>query len=221
MIGQRYQQKKQAVLDICSRYLRFRDNTDDGVDVDFLERRIQDVKNNRYVLAVVGEVKAGKSTLINALLGESILPTDCLQSSSAVIEIFQSKKKFLKVRYADGHIERTENNPNTPEDEAFQKLQQVGAIQESYRDIPTTLIDAGISIGHIKPDKQLPIDELEKKSKMSLRDKEKLIQQYVKDRTRKDIPKEITFGFPLEYAFDGLRLGPVNTNGHFHVTIYG
>ena len=207
MIAQHHDEKKKAVLDICNRYLSVRGNTDDGVDADSLKKRMEDLENDRYVLMVVGAEKAGKSTFINALLSEPILPTDVLQSSSAIVEIFKSYEKYVEVRYADGHARRVQDDPNTPDlDEAIQYLRQIGAIQDRYRFIPTTLLDARIVEGSIKPDQPLPIAELEDESKLLLRDKEALIQEYVKDRTLAKIPKEITFGFPLKYAFDGLRL---------------
>ena len=102
MIGQRYREKKTAVLDVWRRYQSTRGQTEDGVDPALLELRAKALEEGRYVLAVVGETKAGKSTLINALLGERILPTDVLQSSSAIVEIFKSDEKFVEVRYADG-----------------------------------------------------------------------------------------------------------------------
>ena len=207
MIGDRYTNAKTAVLDVCNRYLSFRGDAEDGVDAAFLKDRVKALTEGRFVLVVVGEVKAGKSTFINALLGERILPTDILQSSSAVVEIFNSDKKHVKICYADGHSETVHDDPSTPDlDEAFDRLRRIGAIKDKYRSIPTTLIDARIVEGSIKPGYPLPIDELEDASKLRLQDKEDLIQKYVNSRTHADIPEKITFGFPLKYAFDGFRL---------------
>ncbi len=167
MIGQPYHEKKSAVLDVCERYLRFRGHTEDGVDADFLKIRIKEVKDGRYVLAVVGEVKAGKSTLINALLGEDILPTGVLQTSSAIVEICKSEKKYVEVHYADGHTRTVNNDPSTPNlDETSEYLWQIGAVKDEHR----------------------------------------ISQEYEEGRSPADIPAKITFGFPLKYAFDGLRL---------------
>lgn len=170
MIGQRYHEAKTAVLDVCKRYLRFRGDTEDGVDVKFLGTRIKEVEDGRYVLAVVGEAKAGKSTLINALLGEHVLPTGVLQTSSAIVEICKSEKKYVEVHYADGHSQTVYDDPSTPDrDEASDYLRQVGAVKT-------------------------------------------------------DIPVKITFGFPLKYAFDGLRLvdSPgVNAIGGFQDATHG
>ncbi len=167
MIGQRYHEAKTAVLDVCKRYLRFRGDTEDGVDVKFLETRIKEVEDGRYVLAVVGEVKAGKSTFINALLGERILPTDVLQSSSAIVEICKSEKKYVRAHYANRHDETVHDDPSTPNlDEASEYLRQIGTVKDEYR----------------------------------------ISQGYEEDRPPAGIPTKITFGFPLKYAFDGLRL---------------
>ena len=207
MISDRYKNAKTAVLDVCRRYVRFRGDTEDGIDVTFLKDRVKVLEDGRYVLVVVGEVKAGKSTFINALLGERILPTDVLQSSSAVVEIFKSEKKYVEVRYADGRSETVPDNPSTPAlDEASEHLRQIGAIQNEYRSIPTTLIDAYIVGGRIKSGHPIPIGELEEASRLRLQDKEALIQKYVESRTLADIPEQITFGFPLRYDFDGFLL---------------
>ena len=128
MISQRYQEAKVAVLDVCERYLRFRGDIEDGVDVDFLKTRIKEVEDGRYVLAVVGEAKAGKSTLINALLGEHVLPTGVLQTSSTVVEICKSEKKYVEVHYADG---RTQTEYDIPDLAAL--LQQIGAVRDEHR----------------------------------------------------------------------------------------
>ena len=128
MISQRYQEAKVAVLDVCERYLRFRGDIEDGVDVDFLKTRKKEVEDGRYVLAVVGEAKAGKSTLINALLGEHVLPTGVLQTSSTVVEICKSEKKYVEVHYADG---RTQTEYDIPDLAAL--LQQIGAVRDEHR----------------------------------------------------------------------------------------
>lgn len=207
MIGHRYHEKKIAVLDVWRRYKLFRGQTEDGVNPALLELRAKALEEGRYILAVVGETKAGKSTLINALLGERILPTDVLQSSSAVVEIFKSDEKSLKVRYADGHTEVVQDDLSTPDiDEAFEHLRRIGALQDSFRNIPTTLIDSYIVQGKITPGRPIPFEDLQNASQMPLNGKQSVIEEYVRGRSLDKIPVEITFGFPLRYAFDELRL---------------
>ena len=58
-----------------------------------LRKRQKNIEAEKFLLAIVGEVKAGKSTFINALLGEAMLPVGTLQATSEIIEIYRSKKK--------------------------------------------------------------------------------------------------------------------------------
>jgi GTPase SAR1 family protein len=207
MIGQRYKEKKIAVLDVWRRYCLNRGTGEDGVDPAFLKKRAEALEEGKYILAVVGEAKAGKSTLINALLGERILPTDVLQSSSAIVEIFKSEKKFVEVRYADGRSENIYDDLGTPDvDEAFEHLRRIGALQDRFRGIPTTIIDTYIVQGRIKAGRRIPLADLEAASKLPLAGKDALIEEYVKGRTLAHIPVEIRFGFPLKNAFDEFRL---------------
>ncbi|MCS6800142.1 MAG: dynamin family protein, partial [Myxococcota bacterium] len=212
MIGDRYNQKKIAVLDLWERYRRLRGDIEDGADIGFLEKRAQALRDRKYLLTVLGEAKAGKSTLINALLGESVLPTDVLQSSSAVVEIFKSADKYVEVRYADGHTEIVRDDPATTDvDESFAHLRRIAAIDDAYRSIPTALLDAYIVERRLHPTRPIPLAELETASKLPLRDREQLIQDYVRRRTPAQIPVEIRCAFPLRYAFDDLRI--VDTPG--------
>ena len=49
-----------------------------------LQRLIYKLRTNRFNLVVLGAFKRGKSTLINALLGEAVLPTAIVPLTSVV-----------------------------------------------------------------------------------------------------------------------------------------
>jgi predicted GTPase len=72
----------------------------DGV----LKRLTEDTFN----VAVVGEFKRGKSTLINALMGKDVLPTDPLPTTAALNKITYSIRPFVKIEYKDGRTEDIE-----------------------------------------------------------------------------------------------------------------
>jgi len=208
MIGSKYKAHKDNVIDIFNNYKTKRGDLNDGVDMKFIESRVNSLKNGKFTLAVAGEVKAGKSTFINALLGAEILPSDVLQTSSAIVEIFKSEKSFLKVKCADGKEESIYDDleaPNT--DEANKRLHEICKIHDGYREIPTTLIDECI----IASDITLTVDDalvkkLEQYSGVHLQDKQNLIKQFVSERTKDKIPVEIEFGYPLKWDFDELRI---------------
>jgi hypothetical protein len=165
-------------------------------------------KRGKFTLAVAGEVKAGKSTYINALLGEEILPADVLQTSSAIVEIFKSEKSFLSVKYASGKKERIYDDLETPDiDEAKERLHVICRISDEHRGIPTTLIDTYIveSSTKIKVNNAF-VEQLEEHSGEHLKDKVSTLKKYVKDRTKDKIPVEIGFGYPLKWDVNELRI---------------
>ena len=67
-----------------------------------LERRLREPLR----LAIAGMVKAGKSTLLNALLGEQIAPTDAGECTRVVTWYRYSATPTITLHKADGHIKR-------------------------------------------------------------------------------------------------------------------
>ncbi len=68
----------------------------------------QQIASRQYRVAVIGEFKRGKSSLINALLGAEILPTDILPLTAAVNRIVYGNEKGILIRYKDGHSQKAE-----------------------------------------------------------------------------------------------------------------
>ena len=60
MIGKQYKAHKENVIDLFDNYKIKRGDLDDGIDIKFLENKVNSLKNNKFILAVAGEVKAGK-----------------------------------------------------------------------------------------------------------------------------------------------------------------
>src|SRR3990170_7065969 len=56
----------------------------------------------RFVVAVVGEFKRGKSTFINALLGEELLPVGVVPLTSVVTVVTHGPDQRVEVVYEDG-----------------------------------------------------------------------------------------------------------------------
>lgn len=72
-----------------------------------IEEILQQLSTKLYRVAVVGEFKRGKSSLINALLGTEILPTDILPATAAVNRIVYSPVQKIVIHYKDGTSEET------------------------------------------------------------------------------------------------------------------
>jgi hypothetical protein len=69
-------------------------------------RRIRELRERlekgRFHLAVLGQFKRGKSTLLNALLGEAILPTSVIPLTSIPTFIHGGKARHVRVFHLDG-----------------------------------------------------------------------------------------------------------------------
>ena len=78
--------------------------------LDELEKRLA---QGRFHLAVLGQVKRGKSTLINALLGEDILPSSVVPLTALPTFIRYGEQRLLRVRYHDSRPDTVLNGEPT------------------------------------------------------------------------------------------------------------
>ena len=80
-----------------------------GLDADYAEYRtelelvLQRLGEGRFHLAVLGQFKRGKSTLLNALLGDNLLPTDILPVTAIPTFIKAGETLKVQVYFDDGN----------------------------------------------------------------------------------------------------------------------
>ena len=67
-----------------------------------LRELVSRLKENRFVLVVLGEFKRGKSTLINALLGREVVPSGVTPLTTVATEIQYSDETGALVKFLDG-----------------------------------------------------------------------------------------------------------------------
>lgn len=60
-------------------------------------------------VALIGEVKAGKSTLINALVGYKVSPTDMLEATSVIWEVGYDATDSTAIQFMDGEYRNVEH----------------------------------------------------------------------------------------------------------------
>jgi predicted GTPase len=99
-------EKVQQLLDNMTTYI---ENTTWRNKYSLSLKNLQEELNSPCVLAVAGKVKAGKSFLVNALLGVDLAMTGTTETT-ATINIFKkgippSKDKPILCIYVDGHKE--------------------------------------------------------------------------------------------------------------------
>lgn len=71
-----------------------------------ISETLEKAKDEHFEVAIVGEFKRGKSTLINALLGQEVLPADVLPATATLNRVTYSKEPYVQVEYKNGSSER-------------------------------------------------------------------------------------------------------------------
>lgn len=69
---------------------------------DVLQAAARRLEGNRFSLAVCGVLKNGKSTLINSLLGEAVLPMGVTPQTAVVTYLSYGAEKTCRVQFEDG-----------------------------------------------------------------------------------------------------------------------
>ena len=89
--------------------------------VDFLEGQVSratELRERLYerelIISVIGQFKRGKSSLINALLGEELLPVGIIPLTTTVTEIRRGDGFRAVVRFSDDSEQET-NRENLPD----------------------------------------------------------------------------------------------------------
>jgi len=77
-------------------------------------------------LAVLGEVKAGKSTLVNALVAAEVAPVDVLEATQWVMEIKYAPRPWALIRFVDGSTQ--EGSPEEIRDLLFTHRHNLGFV---------------------------------------------------------------------------------------------
>jgi hypothetical protein len=202
---QNYKHYKNQVLSISNDIFAIIEPKINLTLYEFIKNKVENLKKDEFIIAVAGEVKAGKSTFINSLLKEEILPSDVLQATSALIEIFYSSKPILKITYSSEKKEIFEEESKTIFKEILKK---VASIPDEYRDIPTSLIDQYLLDFKEKPqfDEEF-IKYLEERSGFdNLSEKKDKLIQYSNYISLDKIPLRIELGYPFPWKFEGLKI---------------
>ncbi len=74
----------------------------DSIQQTWLQKIESNLKEEKFRLVVLGQFKRGKSTFINALLGEAVLPTDVIPVTAVITEISYGMQFQATVVFHDG-----------------------------------------------------------------------------------------------------------------------
>lgn len=102
-----YNIRKEKLLELLSEAKSFYDNNGDEKISSSISDNIDVINSGEFEVVVVGEFSAGKSTFLNALMGEKFLPSYTRETTATINylrNVSESEKKGI-VYYMDGHTE--------------------------------------------------------------------------------------------------------------------
>ena len=166
-----------------------------------LNNQIENIKKDKFVLMIAGEAKSGKSTFINAYLGEDILPMDVKQCTSSIIEIKYGTEFSLSPEYADGRKSEIKGR-----DDIAKFLKENAALNDNYRDIPVPTINNEILVKYKDKIPERVINDLIKGVKedniynLSEEEYNTKIQEYIEENKNKwqNIITRMVISYPFK-----------------------
>ena len=209
MITKDYKQNKKQVLELYEVFKKFCEGAGKKVSENIVEQA-KKIRDEVFNLMILGEAKSGKSTFINAYLGQEVVPMDVRQCTSAIIKIKRGREFKLVARTAAGG-----RTTITGCEEIRKFLKDHAAISDQFRNIPITTINNEILIKY--KGKKIPnkiIDSFLKDAakdnlfNMDVDEYNNLIRTYIREKSREweKIIIEIEITYPLPEAMQGITL---------------
>lgn len=122
---QEYSKQKENLLAIYEMLEGKNSNfVDQNLKVELLEKR-ESLQNDQFILAIAGQMKAGKSTLLNALIfGDDILPADDTELTAKITFItYGDEPSYEAILYTKSEFDDLRNSMKGTESEReFNKL---------------------------------------------------------------------------------------------------
>lgn len=108
-----YAEKKERILNLLNGLKDYYRREEDRQKLEAFEKLSDDLENGEFSIVVVGEFSAGKSTLLNALMGYRILPSFSNETTATVNFLRHSDKakngEMGRVFYTNGEEKQLEN----------------------------------------------------------------------------------------------------------------
>jgi GTPase SAR1 family protein len=162
---QTFQDKKNKVLELLKKTGTFLENHKSEEQAKSCWNLYQQVENGNFSIVVVGEFSAGKSTFLNAMMGNKYLPSTSSETTATVNflkhRVQAQSGEGVRVYYKDGteetypeaSFETIEQFVSTKGDDVAQKINSVDLYLDSkFLEDGVTLVDSpglnGVAGGH-------------------------------------------------------------------------
>ena len=169
-----------------------------------VERKAKPFVEGHFTLAIVGKMSAGKSTFINAFLGQNILPTGHFQTTAILTKIEHAEEKSIEIVYGD-------NKGISITGDIESQLKNYVAIEEKYNKLPLNYINEMI-IKEVDKEEIFCSDNINYMEGISgIKVDRNLLEEYIKEHPKSKIAKEVTVRCPFPEDCIGWRI--VDTPG--------
>ena len=191
-----YQHRVEKALKAYEKTCALRDTVSKGLHETIMREAAPFIKGH-FTLAVIGKMSSGKSTFINALLGNhSLLPTAYEQTTCTLTEIEYGEQIQIQIIYGDG-TKKTFSDPK--------ELLQTAAIPIKYQSLPVNFINKLILADKSENDIVKGKEKLDQ-----LQGEEidiNLLRDYIRSHSKKNsIPTRVMIKYPLPDAYRGWKI---------------
>lgn len=106
-----FEKSKDELVEIYGELVKNKAINLNNVNEETLKEKSSNLQKEEFILAVAGQIKAGKSTLLNALIfGNDILPSDDTPYTAKITEIrYESDKKLKAIFYTKDEWQELKN----------------------------------------------------------------------------------------------------------------
>jgi len=104
-----YNKAKQQLLYMIEEVMnRLEMDLPESTQIEKMKTLHADIQADFHMIVVLGEFKRGKSTFVNALLGEELLPVDVTPTTATINAVFHGSERKLSVYHENGTVEESE-----------------------------------------------------------------------------------------------------------------
>lgn len=130
-----YSKEKDKLIKLFEKIKKMKAQISSNITNETIDLITENFKNNIFKIAIMGEQKRGKSTLINAILADKILPEGVIPVSNTITEIKNSAHEKIEVIFNDKnpqYIKKHEINLYSDERKNPDNIKQVKKINIEY-----------------------------------------------------------------------------------------